>query len=283
MHSYLICGMRVQSPWPLSRLKEVAGTDFDLRLTEGSVAGSDRFIGKIPGVLDFSLGDAEVVISRHASASDAALTGMILGPIMALVMMSRGLLALHAGGAVDTSGRCLVFGGRSGVGKSTTVAAMLGLGWKTIGDDLVPIDVSTQVPVALPSYSETRLWPDVAGVVHPGTPGWVIASGISKRAYSTERAFHDEPAEIAGVFLIEVGSAVRVERLGPADAITGLLGCTWERQLLAGAEHAGRRHFDQVATLAESVPVWRLTRPPDLRMLSDLAQLVASVAAEIDA
>lgn len=76
-----------------------------------------------------------VTFERGPDANEAVLRHVLLHQIMAALLRQRGMLVLHASGAVSPRGVVLV-GGASGAGKSTTTAALTKLGWPLQSDDV---------------------------------------------------------------------------------------------------------------------------------------------------
>ena len=237
------------------------------------------FTGTIPGICDYGLTESTVEIAPHDTASPEALSAMILGPIIALVLQRRGLLALHAAGVVRSDGGAILLGGPSGVGKSTLAAALAVDTDSVIGDDLIAVDTRSEPPHAIPSYPESRLWPDVAERYGSDEDGWAIVGTSGKRAFSTAHRFFDAPAPIRDIVTLSLGDSTVMSACSPGEAVMRLFECTWERHLLASDPASARRHFDQVSQLASQVRVWRLTRPPGMERLPEvLAALRAALS-----
>ena len=68
------------------------------------------------------------------------------------------LLWLHAG-AVAKDGVVVLLAGPAGAGKSTLVLRLLERGWRLLGDDVVPVDVSRQAALPLPFTPDVRTTP----------------------------------------------------------------------------------------------------------------------------
>ena len=104
----------------------------------------------------------EVTLEANPDAEQAVLAFHFLGSVLAAVLRQRGLLVLHAT-AVNTAQGAVLLGGPSGVGKSTTLAALLARGCTLLADDITALRLSAAGPVVvLPGACQLHLCEDAA-------------------------------------------------------------------------------------------------------------------------
>ena len=114
---------------------------------------------------------AEDLAPLHASA-------------LACTWMFRGALPLRAA-AVERDGRAVLLVGLAATGKSTVAAALLGSGWRLIGDAVAPLRAADGGVTVEPTSDSVDLWPKALEQLgHPGDLGREIRPGVAKRSVS---------------------------------------------------------------------------------------------------
>jgi hypothetical protein len=193
---------------PLLRLREYAGDRVLLHYSDDT-----RFY------LDAPRGEVWATWPDTLTLEDTAT--YLLGPVVGHFLRRRGELCLH-GSAVLLGGRCVVFAGPAGAGKSTLAAAMATLGRRILTEDVCCLARDGEAFRVQPGYPRIRLWPDAAALIGvpqaelpPLTPNWdkrfmPLAEGA--------RAFHDRPEPLAAVFVLtprdDMTEAARLRELG---------------------------------------------------------------------
>jgi hypothetical protein len=199
----------------------------------------------------------------------------LLGPVMAHFLRRRGDLCLHAS-AVLLDGRCIVFAGAPGAGKSTLAAAMARTGHRILAEDVCRIERNDGSWLVQPGYPRIRLWDDAADLIRVPpvslpllTPNWdkrflPLRDGPSP-------AFHDRPERLAAVFVLTPRRAMpepaQVQVLAGQQALAELAANTYGTRLL-GRDQRGTE-FAALGELARAVPVRALTLDADGARLLD--------------
>ena len=96
-------------------------------------------------------------VDPASTQDDLLIERTVLGPVLLLALALQGRWGLHASAAAHGAG---VFGflGESGVGKSTLVAGLAGVGgWQPVADDLLPIRLPPSGPRILPRYPQLKV------------------------------------------------------------------------------------------------------------------------------
>lgn len=100
--------------------------------------------------LAYRLSDAGV----RPSAVDAE---VLFGPVLVILLATRGIFCLHAS-AARLDRRAVAFLGPSGAGKSTLARdAPRASGWERVGDDILPVALSGSGADALPRFPQIKL------------------------------------------------------------------------------------------------------------------------------
>ena len=138
-------------------------------------------------------------VNNNVSEND--LTTFLLGSILSICLIQRGLLVLHAN-ALEKDGKSIICLGESGVGKSTLAFILMNQGWNLLADDLVAINNEDYV---LPGVSRIKLWAnslkelDIETTnlekVRPSIEKYHIPRQMLKKAY--------KPVKVNTIYLIE--------------------------------------------------------------------------------
>lgn len=191
-----------------------------------------------------------------------------------ILLYQRGYVVLHASATV-VDGRAVAFLGKSGQGKSTTVAAWHAAGYPVLSDDVVAVDPDTGL--VTPSFPKIKLDPESVPEVDADLTPAERNDAISRQYYATSREYRDDPVPLGNVYLLADGPELRIEELPPAKQAYLLM------RESASAYHAGddeavESHFDDCVRLSSTVPVKRLERP---RTFDALPELVSAVEADL--
>jgi hypothetical protein len=242
---------------------------------------SDRLAVEFPGQATFELSRENVALVADETGDPGLIAHLLLDHVIPRVIAVRGDLMLHAAGAIGPSGRAHLVVGKTGAGKSTTVAGLVSTGWALLDDDGIRIVETEDGPFAMPGTGGIRLQPASAAVLLPGAPpGHPVAQGHPKRRFAAEKGgfrVARAPAHVAGVYLLQRTDVPepRVESLGLADAVTTIVesGFHMADEPVAIARHA----FERATALAAAAPVRRLLHPPGLDRLDGTLELLASL------
>lgn len=218
----------------------------------------------------------------------------LLGSMLALLLEQRGLFSLHAG-AVEMPGPdgpvACAFAAEKGQGKSTLNAALSLAGFPLLCDDVLGLDMSDKVPVALRGFGSVKLVPDAVRAVVKCSPDELpqvapeIAqvSGIDKRHFTTSLAPHPRP--LRHVFLLNSHEDadrddIELQPLPIQDALAMLLphtfGVRWGDLYLTPKRSA--IHLKACAQIVTGCHVWKLSRRRDLALLPQTIELIAHTA-----
>lgn len=277
-HVYTLHGLLIDSALELPQLRPAEPGDADVTIDFGPVeplppdaAARFRNWTARPGVMVITaLGSAHfrveqgrrITIDALPGATADELISFTLGSAMSALLQQRGLLPLHASSVVTPSGALLVTG-RSGVGKSTLTAQLVGRGLPLLADDVTAIDVQSGThPLARSGLPAVRLWRDAL-------------RRLDKLAEATHQVREDVdkyylPLPSAGPVPHPIRAIIRlVSKRDGSLELSELAGTDRFRWL---NQHIHRKHFlpgmdlqrfafDAVVRLATAVPVLQVTRP----------------------
>ena len=219
----------------------------------------------------------EIIVEPLAGVDDRVLRLSILGPALSLVLHQRGRFVLHAS-AVESAHGAIAFMGGSGWGKSTLAAAFHARGHALVADDLTAIAVSADCSTVFPGFPQLKLWPEaVASLGEAPESLPQLHPEFDKRARRATHGFSHRVLPLQCIYLLGEGPRVAIEPLPPHEALIALMPHWYgfrfgDRLLQVGARAVS--HFQQCATLANTVSIRRLIRPRRLQALGDVARLV---------
>ena len=226
--------------------------------------------------------------------SPQALHVYLLGQVLSFALLKRGIEPLHAT-AVLIDGQAIAFIGESGAGKSTLAASFLAAGYPLLTDDLLVLRQHEGRLLGFPGMPRIKLYPEAAAEVFPGSSAGIeMNQWTPKRIVPlTEGQYCASPAPLSAIFLIDSesdlgdeegrarggesrltsgSSSPRVETVSSRKAFLELLENTYNP--LVDDSRRLRRHFRQLSTLAERIPLAAVRGPRDLSRVGELRDAV---------
>ena len=234
-----------------------------------------RFLLTVPDVARFVLTrDGDLTIEPFANPDRPDLRLFVLGTIFAVWLAMQGFLPIHAG-AVRTKGGAALVCGRSGAGKSTTMAMLARDGWPILADDLSIVSFGDQAEL-LAFSGQVKLRPDVLAAFGEDPDSYAsIVTDRTKHAFPVGRSTGRRP--VAKILVLHAPDRPSHEA-GPqrgAAAVRTLMRQVYRPRLIGRV--LGRAVlFEQIARLTRQVELVHVRRTRDYTLASDiLAQLEA--------
>ena len=217
----------------------------------------------------------EIVVDPIPGVDESALRLGIVGPLLGVILMQRGLFVLHAS-TVAIDEQAVAFFGPSGRGKSTLTAAMMRAGYPLIADDMTVIDTAAPAPLVQPGFPRVKLWPDSASALeHDPERLPLIHPARTKRSLQQTDAFRSAPMPLARCYLLEDGSEESSTEIVPREAVLALISSTYQAFWLHQTGASGP-NLEHCAALTRSGVVRRLRRRREFDALPDVIRFVES-------
>jgi hypothetical protein len=214
-----------------------------------------RVHGLCDVVLDAHLREAVFHLDPSADPGlEAVVAG---GMLLAIVLVLRGHLVLHAG-AVERSGAALAVAGRSGMGKSTVTTLLAKAGGTLVTDDLLRVDLDATEVRCRSGSSTTRLRPNAQELA---VGGLAEATADGRTALALPPSTGDEMPLRAVIVPIPDREAhsIRVERPTAKQALVVLSSFPrvvgWQDPRTRGEQ------FMMLSTLVTRLPTLLVTLP----------------------
>ncbi len=211
-----------------------------------------------------------------SALADAA--SYLLGPVLGLLLRTRGVTCLHAS-AVSIEDYSVVFVGSAGAGKSTTAAAFARKGYSVISDDIVALEDRRGTFHVVPAYPYLCLWPDSVQMLYGSSEALprIIPSWDKRQlALGDQRTrFEKRPLPLGAIYILGERSADAspfVESIQPRVALLSLVAETYANKII-DREMRGRE-FTVLGHLVTTVPIRRVRPSNDPARLEELCRVI---------
>ncbi|ARU55248.1 HPr kinase [Oleiphilus messinensis] len=224
-------------------------------------------------------GGTTITIDVIDDCDEDSIRLFLLGSCFGALMQQQGRFVLH-GSAVVKDDTCLVFLGRSGIGKSTLAQALCQTGFQMLSDDLCSISFENNQALLHPAYPQNKLWPDSLDALAIESDGLrLLRPTMRKKAIPNPQNFCASPQAISKLYVLAKSKEDRFERelLKGALAIKALQENSYRKQYINGLG-LNKPHFHQVSrTLSSGIAVEVVSRPDHLSRLSELVDLIRGI------
>lgn len=224
----------------------------------------------------------KIVVSPESGSEENGFRFLVSGIALGLLLHLRGFITLHAS-AVAIQGRAIAFIGQTGMGKSTTAAALHARGHPIITDDLLVLNTMEDSVRAYPGFPHLKLTPESIAKSVNEDPDHVpkIDPDGPKRSFAAEKNFLRDPLPLQSIYALDyqeeklntASSSPYSEAIGGKEAIIELVRNSYVARLFP-KEAVSERHLRCSSELAQTVPVYRLYREKSLSTLSTLAAFI---------
>ncbi len=245
---------------------------------DGFVLSADEFFFATDGGVRFHYGRGEGIVAELPGPhAEDEFRLYLWGTVFGAVAWLNGFFPLHAS-AVVTDGRVYAFTADSGGGKSTLAAALATRGFAHLCDDTLPVFLAPGGPVAIPDRKPLKLWDDAFSLVPAIRTGAIAAMPGKSYARVSEQC--REPVPLNALIVLERGEQIRLEPVLGAGKLTVLVDAMY-RDFIPAALGGKTKHRHDLIALANSIEVWRLTRPFSgnpagfAKIVADIADLPA--------
>ena len=203
----------------------------------------------------------------------------LLGPMMGFVLLLRGCISLHSS-AIAVGDQAVALVGAAGSGKSTTAAALAGLGYSVLAEDVVTLQDLGSIFMVQPAYPSIRLWPASVKALYGQeaelprlTPNWdKCYLDLTQEQYH----FKKGPLPLAAIYLLdersEAPTAPSVHEVPSSEALISLVANTYATYLMDKTMRA--REFELLGRVLKNVPVRRVVPHADPAKIATLCKTI---------
>jgi len=174
---------------------------------------------------------------------------------------------------VQVGGCAIGFLGPVGAGKSTVAAGFHARGYPVAADDNAAIDLRQSPPVVLPAFPSLKLYPAVAAVLGYDEAALRAMHGSqTKRAHAIASGFHERPAPLRAVYILDRAAAPGVQRLSSVETVVEMIRHSVPTRW--GVAGDGR-HLKMCSRLAGVLPAFRVRT---FGSLSEIPSIIDTIA-----
>lgn len=297
---YVLCGWHVESAIPLPELtpwnrEQKQRSDETIRIELQGLSsidpeapsftnGEDGVSFHVKGVAGFRVNpEADLVtVQPEEGADPLLLRSYLFGSVLAILCYRRRLFPLH-GSCVLLDGEAVVFSGVSGAGKSTLATALALRGHPLLCDDVCAIDLSNpRRPMLRPAFPRVKLLPDAIDRFQMGEAVTYSRAAQGQKGHFGMAALQhveaiQQPVPLGAIYALNTPAGDQASRsvLRGKDAFA-FIESQAHRGWMGRKLGLGGQLFGHIATLAATVPVYRLDRPCALDRVDEIACLVES-------
>jgi hypothetical protein len=277
-HHYSAFGLHIAAAFPLPELRRTEAGPADVEICLGDVpgrltapleegpyhqAGVGEFLLRVEGVAAYYIsGGRQIIVQPYVRDDFRDIRLFLLGTTMGVVLMQRGVIAMH-GSAVVIDGQGVILTGFTGAGKSTLAGSLRKQGFALVSDDVSAISRDAEGTFWVqPGYPQQKLDQSSAAMIGINTDGLKRVGDRDKFAIPLGADFHPRPAPIKAIYVIvaENRREASVAPLTVMERLTAVMENTYRVELINGM---GLKvpHFQLCTALAKHTPVFLLTRP----------------------
>jgi hypothetical protein len=266
----------------LARLEHPAGSSSLALASAGYTFRQHR-------LCDFEIDpDVRVLRAHLAPDADAELPALLVGGALATALALRGWCVLHAS-AVRVGKLVIAFVGSSGTGKTTVAALCCAAGARLVTDDVLRVESEHDQGWCFRGSSELRLR-SAAAALAGAVPSLSRRSTIDGRLAVHPAGVRSSRLPLGAIVAPVPARGIRelrLKRLRGADALLELV--RYPRTIGWRDAEKPRHDFDVLASLARTVPIFRMDVPwgppfaADLgrRLLGEIAIHASEATAEL--
>jgi hypothetical protein len=219
----------------------------------------------------------KIVIERGKGISDADVNLFIVGSCFGVLCLQRGLIPIHCS-AIEYNGKAVTITGSSGVGKSTTAAALSQLGYPHVCDDVLVID-PTHIPYKVTAMPKgLKLWEEAAQElqIEPETRATTIA-GLNKYYVSPANTQASERLSFDTLYIMDEEDAdeFKITEIKGMEKHSEIRRAIYREEWLDFIQPRGNT-FEAVTELASNLKVFKFKRRDDLSSIYDCANFLIS-------
>jgi hypothetical protein len=244
--------------------------------------GQHLFLLHIKGVGSYFVEEgSRITISVHSNASFNEVRLFCLSNAFAAMLHQRKLIPLHAAGFIFKD-KVVMLLGPSGVGKSTTLAALMKKGYAPFSDDIcIPHKSGSVDWFVTSSYPMLKYWENTMAKLDivESKEKFRLRTDINKFGIFFHEQFTCEPHRIKLLILLKEdlqSASVTLETITGIEAFRLLHAEAYRGEYLE-YENMIQEQFNLISALANDIPAVSITRPATKDSMDEVAGLIESL------
>lgn len=244
--------------------------------------GKDLFLLHIKEVASyFVVEGSRITVSIHSNASLNEVRLFCLSNAFAALLHQRKLIPLHAAG-FSFNEKVVMLLGPSGIGKSTTLAALMKKGYAPFSDDIcIPHKNASGEWFVTSSYPMLKYWEEMMNKfdIVDSTKKFRLRDDLNKYGIFFHEKFSCEPQRIKLLILLQEdlqSESVTLEKITGIEAFRRLHAEAYRGEYLE-YENMIQEQFNLISAMANEIPTVSITRPAKKDSLHEVIGLIESL------
>jgi hypothetical protein len=201
---------------------------------------------------------------------------LITGIVLAIVLVQRGRMVLHAS-AVAINGNAIIFLGDKGAGKSVMAGSLHRHGHRMLADDTTVVKLDHSSLMVYSSPPRFKLWPDAVEALVGGSNTLPrVHPALEKRSLQIAHDGTTAMVPLNRLYVLAEGPEPRMGKVSAAAAFIEIVRHSYASRWMTTPDPD---HFQQCAALTNRVEVYRLERPRQFIALPAVIQLLEEIHA----
>lgn len=231
---------------------------------------NDQVILEIPEIARYLVNNTKEIIIHlidEKKAEDAH--KYILTFVLGVISFKKGFFPLHGGGIVH-NGEAYMFTGKSGAGKSTTLAGLQQRGFSSVGDDISNLFFREGKTHVHPCFPRFKLWDESLEILNLRNSGEYKLRSDMEKFLVPMNNFHSTPVPVKRIYhLVEENSAMSFNLISKNNKIKKLIQNSYKPWMVKTFK-LQQKHFNLVTQITDSVEITEFTRPKDQKKLDQM-------------
>ncbi|MGH4119451.1 hypothetical protein [Clostridium sp.] len=218
-----------------------------------------------------------IIVEPDTQANNNSVKLFILGSALGVLLIQRDIIPIH-GSAVVINGKCVVFTGASGAGKSTISSALRKMGHVFLADDISAVTFNEEgIPLVQPAYPQQKLWSDSLEVMGVDSNKLlkVYDDDEDKYAVKVDKGYSSGPVPISAIFELsqEECTGVEVKQILGIDKLNSLLKNIYRVEYLKTLG-IWPDYFKKCLNVSKDTKFFKLIRPAGIFSIEDQVRLI---------
>ena len=197
----------------------------------------------------------------------------ILTFILGVISFKKGYFPLHGGGIVH-NGEAYMFTGKSGAGKSTTLAGLQQRGFPSVGDDISNLFFEEGKTHVYPCFPRFKLWDESLEILNARDSGEYKLRSDMEKFLVPMNNFHSTPIPVKRIYhLVEENSEMSFNSISKNNKIKKLVQNSYKPWMVKMFK-LQQKHFSLVTQITDSVEITEFKRPKDQKQLDQMFEFL---------
>jgi hypothetical protein len=279
-YTYTVFGLNITSDIPIAQflpgkgggdLRIILGKapykiDFPILETDTYQISKTEFLFYVKDIGHYYIKNGSlIVIEPEENADSKAINVYLTGTAFGAALMQRGIIPIH-GSSVAIDGRCVIFTGACGAGKSTLCSAFRKNEYEFLSDDVSVIIINEEgIPMVQPAFPQQRLNSDSAEMMGYDISQLSLAcKADDKYAILDTNNFKSESMPLVAVFELcsKPDCTVGITKVEGTDKLWNLIRNIYCSVILLRLG-INADYFRQCIDIAKTISFYYLLRPED--------------------